>query len=69
MPNITVFDPNSHHIRLVGAMKAPSGAEYEFRAILDTGAPNTEFSDQFLSVVGLIKDNEPEIWKINSSSS
>ncbi len=62
MPNITVFDSNSHHIRLVGAMKTPSGVEYEFRAILDTGAPNTEFSDQFLSVVGLIKDNEPKIF-------
>lgn len=58
MPNITVFDPRAHHIRLVGAMNTRSGSEYEFRAILDTGAPNTEFSDQFLSVVGLIKDDE-----------
>jgi hypothetical protein len=57
MPNITVFDPDSHHIRLVGAMKTRSGSDYEFRAILDTGAPNTEFSDQFLSVVGLIEEN------------
>lgn len=61
MPNITVFDPNAHHIRIVGAMKTSAGMEYEFRAILDTGAPNTEFSDQFLHVTGLVKDDEPKV--------
>lgn len=61
MPNITVFNPDSHHIRLVGAMKTPKGVEYEFRAILDTGAPTTEFSDQFLYVTGLIEGNKSEI--------
>lgn len=58
MPNITVFDPNFHHIRLVGAMETSKGAAYEFRAILDTGAPTTEFSDQFLYAAGLMKKDE-----------
>ncbi|MFA4874315.1 MAG: hypothetical protein WC690_03140, partial [bacterium] len=54
MPNITVFDPADHHIRFVGAMKVSDGSRYEFRAVLDTGAPVTEFSDQFLYAAGLI---------------
>lgn len=58
MPNTTVFDPNDHHIRLVGSMITSRGDIYEFRAILDTGAPSTEFSDQFLSVVGMHKKSE-----------
>lgn len=65
MPNTTVFDPNDHHIRLVGSMKASDGVVCEFRAILDTGAPSTEFSDQFLSVVGMHKKPE-SITKIQS---
>lgn len=56
MPNITVFDPREHHIRLVGRMKTVGGLDYEFRAILDTGASFTEFSDQFLEVVGILPE-------------
>lgn len=55
MPNITVFEPREHHIRLVGALKTSDGIPYEFRAILDTGAPWTEFSDQFLTAAGMIR--------------
>jgi hypothetical protein len=55
MSNITVFDPKDHHIRLVVSIKTPEGSVYEFRAILDTGAPSTEFSDQFLAIVGMHK--------------
>lgn len=53
MPNITAFDPKDHHIRLVGSMKTPDGKIYEIRAILDTGASSTEFSDEFLTFVGM----------------
>lgn len=56
MPNITVFEPREHHIRLIGSMKTLEGVPYEFRAILDTGAPWTEFSDQFLTAVGMRRE-------------
>ena len=56
MPNITPFDPKAHHIRFVGSMTSSEGVEYEFRAILDTGTPWTEFSDQFLHAVGMIPE-------------
>lgn len=61
MPNITAFDPHEHHIRLVGSMKTSNGVEYEFRAILDTGAPWTEFSDQFLLAAGMISEKDPKV--------
>ena len=54
MSNITAFDPHEHHIRLVGSMKTSDDVEYEFRAILDTGAPWTEFSDQYLLAMGMV---------------
>lgn len=54
MPNITLFDPREHHIRLVGRMRTAGGLDYEYRAILDTGAPFTEFSDQFLCAAGAL---------------
>lgn len=56
MPNITPFDPKAHHIRFVGSMTSSEGVEYEFRAILDAGAPWTEFSDQFLHAIGMIPE-------------
>ncbi|OGQ06390.1 MAG: hypothetical protein A2W61_05040 [Deltaproteobacteria bacterium RIFCSPLOWO2_01_44_7] len=59
MPNITVFDPKEHHIRLVGSMKTADSIDYEFRAILDTGAPWSEFSDQFLLAVGMFNSQNP----------
>lgn len=58
MPNITVFDPKEHHIRLVGSMKTADNVNYEFRAILDTGAPWSEFSDQFLLAVGVLNSQK-----------
>jgi hypothetical protein len=61
MPNITAFDPKAHHIRFVGSMTTADGVEYEFRAILDTGAPWTEFSDQFLHAVGMLPGIDPNV--------
>lgn len=61
MPNISVFDSKSHHIRLVGFMRTSGAAGYEFRAILDTGASFTEFSDQFLQFVGLTTEVDKKI--------
>lgn len=58
MPHVTIFDPKEHHIRLVGSIKTSEGKLFEFRAILDTGAPRTEFSDQFLAIVGMVKPDQ-----------
>ena len=57
----TAFDSRKHHICLRFAISDPNGiARYGF-GILDTGAPQTEFSDIFLSHIGLLEttlDNE-----------
>jgi hypothetical protein len=50
----TLFDTDRHHIHLEITVKNSSGIEYSLDAILDTGAPATEFSDQFLSFTGFI---------------
>ncbi|MBI2336692.1 MAG: aspartyl protease family protein [Deltaproteobacteria bacterium] len=34
------------------------GIAHTFRGILDTGAPTTEFSDEFLNTIGLLKSNQ-----------
>lgn len=54
MPNITVFDTNAHHIHFVAYVVNPSGKRSKLRAVLDSGAPHSEFSDQFLQYAGLI---------------
>lgn len=48
----TPFDVNRNHIHLEIILKHEDGREYSVDAILDTGAPVTEFSDQFLMFTG-----------------
>lgn len=48
MPNITAFDTHAHHIHFAAHVVNPGGQRIKLRAVLDTGAPLTEFSDQFL---------------------
>lgn len=36
------------------------GIAHTFSAILDTGAPITEFSDDFLNSIGLLRSKEPK---------
>lgn len=61
MPNITVFDTTAHHIRLFALVLTATGVQHKIRAILDTGAPATEFSDQFLRYAGLLADQQDSI--------
>lgn len=56
MSNITVFDTNAHHIHFVAYVDDLSGKRIKLRAVLDTGAPFTEFSDQFLHYAKLIPE-------------
>ena len=44
----TAFDVQRHHIHLDLIVLNNKGVEYSVDAILDTGAPATEFSDNFL---------------------
>jgi hypothetical protein len=59
--NITSFDTNKHHIHIELAVTNPKGIVYSVAGILDTGAPRTEFSDQFLVHSGIIETKSEEI--------
>ncbi len=66
MPAIeTPFDVSRHHIHLEISVINSQGVEYSVDAILDTGAPVTEFSDLFLHFTGFI-DSYSETIEIGS---
>jgi hypothetical protein len=54
--NITSFDTSRHHIYLEFGVTDSSGVLHSVAGILDTGAPRTEFSDQFLKYAGFLND-------------
>jgi hypothetical protein len=54
MPNITAFDPEAPYIYLPVLVTTAEGIETELTAILDTGAPRTEFSDRALVYEGIM---------------
>lgn len=54
MRNITTFDTRAPYIFLPILVTAADGVCREFDAILDTGAPRTEFSDTALVYAGLL---------------
>lgn len=54
MPNITPFNVDKHHIHIPAYITLSSDHRIKLRAILDTGAPFTEISDEFLLYVGLL---------------
>ena len=58
MQKITTFDTSEHHIYLISHIVDWHDVMHTFRAILDTGAPTTEFSDEFLNSVGLLKSKD-----------
>jgi hypothetical protein len=45
--NATSFDTDRHHIYIEATVIDLKGLTYSVTGILDTGAPKTEFSDQF----------------------
>ena len=57
----TSFNANRHHIHLELIVVNPNGVEYSVDAILDTGAPRTEFSDHFLIFTGFIESTDRKI--------
>lgn len=56
----TFFDIERHHIHLELTV-FNNGIEYSIDAILDTGAPITEFSDQFLMFTGFIDSVKEDV--------
>lgn len=54
LENKTSFDTNQHHIHLEFNVMNLNGIWYSVAGVLDTGAPKTEFSDQFLIYAGLL---------------
>lgn len=60
MQRTTTFDPSEHHIYLLSHIVDWQGIVHTFSAILDTGAPTTEFSDDFLNSIGLLRSKEPK---------
>lgn len=52
MQNITTFETKERYIFLSIFLTAENGKRHELDAILDTGAPRTEFSDEALYFAG-----------------
>ena len=60
MPNITIFDPRHRYIFLPIFVTGKDGKKQDFKALLDTGAPATEFSDEALRFAGFL-DGKKEV--------
>ncbi|MBI4211003.1 MAG: retroviral-like aspartic protease family protein [Deltaproteobacteria bacterium] len=61
MQNVTVFDQSARYIFLPLLITGKNGEPFEFDAILDTGAPKTEFSDQALQRAGFLEKADNEV--------
>lgn len=58
---ITTFDTKSHHLYIEGFVVRPTGRRYSLNAILDTGAPHSEFSDSFLISTGFLPQKDRSV--------
>lgn len=62
MRHTTAFNTKRHHIYLSPTLVDASGVARVFRAILDTGAPQSEFSDRFLRTIKILPiENLPHV--------
>lgn len=61
MPNFTTFDPDERYIHLRILVKGKDGKLQDFLALLDTGAPVTEFSDETLQYIGFLEKTKQEV--------
>jgi len=59
--NYTSFDTDKHHIHLEFFVTDIMGIQHSVAGILDTGAPYTEFSDNFLLYAGFIQKKDDQI--------
>ncbi|MDO8527329.1 MAG: retroviral-like aspartic protease family protein [Deltaproteobacteria bacterium] len=61
MTNITTFDPQKRYILFSIFVLAADGEPHELDALLDTGAPATEFSDEALQYIGLLNETKQNV--------
>ena len=62
MPSTTTrFDPTRAYLYVDVALVHPVRGRYDFRAIIDTGAPRTEFADAFLVHAGFLESVRQDI--------
>ncbi len=61
MSVITTFETNLHYIILPVFVWTHEGKQLKFKAILDTGAPRTEFSDKALEMSGFNIEHPKDI--------
>jgi len=59
--NRTFYDINKHHIHIDMIVTNPFNIIYNVAGILDTGAPRTEFSDNFLMHSGFIEAKSEKV--------
>lgn len=61
MSAITTFDTNSRYIIFPIFVTTRNGTRQKFNALLDTGAPTTEFSDEALQHIGFLKETKQDV--------
>ena len=61
MRNFTAYDPHKRYINLQIYVADKSGKKRDFLALLDTGAPATEFSDEVLQYLGFLEKPSEDI--------
>ncbi len=61
MQNVTTFDPPARYISFPIYVTAKNGRRHKFDALLDTGAPATEFSDEALQFAGLLDEKKENV--------
>jgi predicted aspartyl protease len=61
MPNVTIFNPKARYILIPIFVTNFDGKRRKFDALLDTGAPASEFSDEALQFAGLITKTDQDI--------
>jgi hypothetical protein len=59
--NLTSYDTNQPHIYIELLVTNPTGIIYSVAGILDTGAPYTEFADDFLVYAGFLDHKGDQI--------
>jgi len=61
MRTVTPFDTSQHHIHIEFFVTDQTGRRLRFDGVIDTGAPWTEFSDEFLARAGLVELSDDEV--------
>ncbi len=61
MRNITIFDINQRYILFQIFVTNRDGKCHKFDALLDTGAPASEFSDEALQFAGFLEETKKDI--------